>query len=64
MKTLINNKEEFLNWLQYNYKYEPIPYDENEPKNYPCIVVEKVENNFYNDNDWLHYCFVYLEDFK
>ena len=63
MKTLLNNKEDFDFWRVYNL-YNYISYEEDEPKNYPCIVTFRIvdnDNSIYED---LYYEFVYLEDFE
>lgn len=64
MKTLLNNKEDFEHWKSWNYRYIHCPDDEEYPNNYPCVVVEHIEMNGYGDEDYLHYQFVYLENFK
>ena len=64
MKTLLNSKEDFDNWVYTNDNYELIEYEETKPKNYPCIVVYRFEENYYGKTDWCYYEFVYLTDFE
>lgn len=64
MKVLINNREDFDNWCEYNDSYNHISYAEDEPKCYPCIISFRFVNSddlYYDD---LHYEFVYLQDFE
>lgn len=63
-KILLNNKEDFEKWKGSNSHHILIENDEEYPSNYPCIVVDKYTEDFYNDDgDYLYYTFVYLEDF-
>lgn len=59
MKVLLNNREDFDRWYKCNDSYEFISYEEDEPKNYPCIVSFR-----FADSDDLYYEFVYLQDFS
>ena len=65
MKELLNNKEDFDNWCEYNDFCNYIPCEEDVPKYYPCIVtyryVDSADNLYYDD---LYYEFVYLQDFS
>lgn len=63
-KALLNNKEEFERWKEENSHYLLIENNEECPSNYPCIVVDKYVCEYYNDDDYLYYTFVYLSDFK
>lgn len=64
-KTLLNNKEDFEKWKKSNSHHVLIEDEEEQPSNYPCIVVDKYIEDFYlEDVDYLYYTFVYLEDFK
>jgi hypothetical protein len=64
MKTLLNSKEDFDNWVNNNDNYNLIDYEETKPKNYPCIVVYRFEDNYYSNTNWCYYEFVYLTDFE
>lgn len=59
MKVLISNKEDFNNWCECNDSFNRISYEEDVPKNYPCIVLFR-----FADSDDLYYEFVYLQDFS
>lgn len=64
MKVLINNREDFDSWCANNDTFNLISYEEDEPKNYPCIVAFRwvdADDSIYDD---LYYEFVYLEDFE
>lgn len=63
-KTLLNNEEEFQSWKGLHYRHILIENNEEYPSNYPCIVVDKYVCDYYNDDDYLYYTFVYLSDFK
>ena len=64
-KTLLNNEEDFEKWKKENSLHILIESDEEYPLNYPCIVVDKYNEDYYvDDSDFLYYTFVYLEDFK
>jgi hypothetical protein len=63
-KTLLNNKEEFETWKESNSHYILSESAEEYPSNYPCIVVDKYVCEYYNDDDYLYYTFVYLSDFR
>lgn len=64
-KTLLNNKEEFEKWKKSNIHHILIENEEEQPSNYPCIVVDKyIEDYYVDDSDFLYYMFVYLNDFK
>lgn len=64
MKFLINNREDFDNWCKINDSCERISYEEDEPKNYPCIVSFRVVDSYDSIYDNLYYEFVYLQDFS
>ena len=63
-KTLLNNKEDFENWKKSNSHYILIDTEEEQPSNYPCIVVDKYVEEYYHGDDYLYYTFIYLSDFK
>lgn len=63
-KTLLNNKEEFERWKEENSHYLLSGNNEEYPSNYPCIVVDRFVYEYYDDEDYLYYTFVYLSDFK
>ena len=64
MKRLLNNKEEFTDWISgYNNMFYVNSYEEDEPLNYPCVVIYNERENFNSYKDDLNYEFVYLEDF-
>jgi hypothetical protein len=63
-KTLLNNEEEFQSWKGLNYRHILIENDEEQPSNYPCIVVDKYIEDYYGNDDYLYYTFIYLSDFK
>lgn len=64
MKVLLNNREDFDRWYKCNDSYEFISYEEDEPKNYPCIVSFRVVDSYDSIYDNLYYEFVYLQDFS
>lgn len=64
MKDLINNREDFDNWREYNGSCDLISYAEDEPKYYPCIITSRVIDSGYSIRDDLYYEFVYLQDFE
>lgn len=65
MKRLFDNKEEFIDWINgYNNMFYVNSYEEEEPLNYPCVVIYNETENFNSYIDNLDYEFVYLEDFK
>lgn len=66
MKRLFNNKEEFIDWISYykTSKFYVNSYEEEEPLNYPCVVIYNETENFNSYKDNLDYEFVYLEDFN
>ena len=41
MKRLFDNKEEFIDWISYykTSKFYVNSYEEEEPLNYPCVVI-------------------------
>ena len=65
MKRLFDNKEEFIDWISYykTSKFYVNSYEEEEPLNYPCVVIYNETENFNSYKDNLDYEFVYLEDF-
>lgn len=65
MKRLFDNKEEFTDWISgYNRnRFYVNSYEEEEPLNYPCVVIYTESENFNSYRDDLDYEFVYLEDF-
>lgn len=65
MKRLFNNKEEFTGWINdyNNNRFYVNSYEEEEPLNYPCVVIYNEKENFNSYRDDLDYEFVYLEDF-
>lgn len=64
MKVLLNNREDFDRWYKCNDSCEFISYEEDEPKNYPCIVSFRVVDSYDSIYDNLYYEFVYLQDFS
>lgn len=62
-KTLLNNKEDFEKWITSNSHHILIDEEEEYPSNYPCIVVDKYIEDYYHDDDYLYYIFIYLSDF-
>ena len=64
MKVLLNNREDFDRWYKCNDSYEFISYEEDEPKNYPCIVSFRIVDLYDSIYDNLYYEFVYLQDFS
>ena len=66
-KILIKNNEAFVDWQKahsdYLGNFEGCSYDEDSPKSYPCILIEKLE---YNECSYCNLCygFVYLTDFE
>ena len=64
MKVLLNNKEDFDNWREYNNSCDIISCAEDEPKYYPCIVTYRIIDARYSIYDDLYYEFVYLQDFE
>lgn len=65
IKRLLNDKEDFEKWKKSISHHVLIENGEEQPSNYPCIVVDKYVVDFYvKDKDYLYYMFVYLEDFK
>lgn len=64
MKVLINNREDFDNWCECHNSFNRISYEEDEPINYPCIVIFRVLSTGYSIYDDLYYEFVYLQDFS
>jgi hypothetical protein len=38
--------------------------DEEYPSNYPCMLVGKYVENYYGEEDYVYYVFVYLSDFS
>lgn len=63
-KTLLNNKEDFEKWITSNSHYILNEHEEEQPSNYPCIVVVKYIVEYYRGDDYLYYTFIYLSDFK
>lgn len=64
MKRLFDNKEEFTDWISgYTNSFYVNSYEEEEPLNYPCVVIYNERENFNSYKDDLNYEFVYLEDF-
>ena len=66
-KIYITDRQEFIEWKRKyttsDGKFYAISCDDNEPKSYPCILLEhEVLNKEYDDND-TYYDFVYLTDF-
>lgn len=64
MKVLLNNREDFDRWYKCNDSCEFISYEEDEPKNYPCIVSFRVVDSYDSIYDDLYYEFIYLQDFS
>ena len=64
MKVLLNNREDFDRWYKCNDSYEFISYEEDEPKNYPCIISFRIVDSYDSIYDNLYYEFVYLQDFS
>ena len=62
-KILLKNKEEFQSWKESNYRHILIENYEEYPSNYPCMLVEKYVENYYGEDDYVYYTFVYLNDF-
>ena len=62
-KTLLNNKEDFEKWKNSNSHHILIENEEEQPSDYPCIVVDKYIVESYNGYDYLYYTFIYLSDF-
>lgn len=68
-KLLIKTEEDFKSWIEerksetYFDKFEDIPYAEDCPKSYPCILLtnEEYDEYGYTDN---YYGFVYLTEFE
>ena len=63
-KTLLNNKEDFEKWKKSNSHHVLIENEEEQPSNYPCIVVDNYDCEWYRDFAYVYYTFIYLEDFK
>ena len=63
-KILLKNKEEFQSWKESNYRHILIENSEEYPSNYPCMLVEKYVENYYGEDDYVYYTFVYLSDFS
>lgn len=64
MKVLLNNREDFDRWYKCNDSCDRISYEEDEPKNYPCIVSFRIVDSYDSIYDNLYYEFVYLQDFS
>lgn len=65
-KILLNSKDDFEKYInRQNPNNELIENDELEPSNYPCILVEHYnEEYYYEDIDgYIYYTFIYLKDF-
>lgn len=64
-KELLEKKEDFLKWKDVNENYLKFASTDNEPVNYPCVIVHYLDENDYVLNaSALTYEFVYLSDFS
>ena len=65
-KKILYTKEEFRTWEQEHISancYYMTPWEETEPKSYPCVVVSYENINMNASKDDLFYVFVYQGDF-
>lgn len=63
IKEVLNSKIDFENWGGNHLFDIAISSNEDEPKHYPCIIVYNyIESEYIKD--YVHYEFVYLDDFK
>lgn len=63
IKEVLNSKIDFEKWGDNHLSDIAISSNEDEPKHYPCIIVYKYMESEYI-KDYVHYEFVYLDDFK
>ena len=64
IKELLTSENDFKYWID-GYSFDiPISSNEEEPKQYPCVVVYKFEESSYINKDFVYYDFVYLNDFE
>lgn len=65
IKEVLNDKIDFENWRNNHLLDLAISSNEDEPKQYPCIIVYKyIDSEYINVIDYVYYEFVYLDDFK
>ena len=66
-KIYITDRQAFIEWKRKYTTYKGVFYaecgNEEEPKSYPCILLETAEYNNKWDEDDIYYDFVYLTDF-
>lgn len=65
-KKILYTEEEFRTWEQEHISadcYYMTPWEETEPKSYPCVVVSYENINMNASKDDLFYVFVYQGDF-
>ena len=65
LKDKLESREDFSEWKESNKNYLTFASSDDEPVNYPCVVVYYLdENDFVLNADVLTYEFVYLSDFN
>lgn len=64
IKELLNSKIDFKYWSDGYSSDFVISSSEDEPKQYPCVIVYKIEESNYSIKDFVYYDFVYLNDFE
>jgi hypothetical protein len=66
-KIYITDRQAFIEWkIKHNNSsgiFNAVCWDEDEPKSYPCILLEIDEYNNQWDDYNIYYYFVYLTDF-